>query len=852
MKGTKFTALLCTMTMLAALPTAIKAENYGDWEKVIYTPNRFGTKEIGNYKGVYTTIPTGAEYWYDAENTDEEYLFNEFNAFAKNALFDGARDGLGTAWNGGSAKGVVAYIDLKDVRKIDGLDLWTSQDGNSKVESYTVEASTDGVNYTLAGTYKNADTATANSYYKMHLDINPTDARYIKLSIKKLEGTNKMQIREVVVTGLEKNADLRLKIEQAKNLNLVNYTKADAELIKEYIADGETAMAEGGADDISYAAENLDYALDFPQTYSECILSDNEFSSEYAEDTASYSSYEKVHTGAEYVWTSADSQTKNEDTLQENDEVVKRNFKLINGLTTSVKGDGMISTGWTDENEETPVTVTFDLKAVYNVSQVDFWTQRTKSKDNGYKWGTKNCKEFSVEVSTDGEQFTSVDTVRNPANFFMPANYSVLSQIIKNSAKFDACPARYVRVTFKKQKGFNAMGLGEVVIIGNSKTERLSQLVRDVSSIDKSLIDADRLPLLTARVQQAIALNQSENVTESQLDSAYEALAEACKTAVIQNNSVILSANQKSDSDDDYYFKTFCGTSVVADTGADYSYDSSLTDASVINNDSEAKLLLNGNIDFTSRQDVASAENTQFGMSAGTQAAVVFDLKKVRTVNKVVVCSRHGGANQYGSYNFALGSAQVLVSADGINYKSVARCENPDNNNLDDYWGTNSFRLQTVKINFVPENARYVKIVLKKPEYAKAVSVNEIFVVGYDTAGLTIANSEYLAADGNQLKSISEGTFTAVTDIANNNAEDKVLSVVNAVYNGQGQLVGAYRATDTVAANSGKRFENSVAVLGNADNSYKLKTFVWDMTKLKPMLPKKSLTNPFNLTEAAE
>lgn len=851
MKRTKLTAILCTMTMLAAFPTAIRAEDYSNYEKVIYTPNRFGTQEIGDYKGGYTTIPTGAEYWYDADNTDEEYLYNEFSGFVKNVFFDGARDGTVTAWNGGSTKGVVAYIDLKDVRKIDGLDLWTKQDGNSKIESYTIETSTDGVNYTLAGTYKNADTASSIGYYKMHLGINPTDARYIKLSVNKLSGTNSMNIREVVVTGLEKSANLRLKIEQAKNLNLVNYTKADADMIKEYIAAGETAMATGTNEDISRAAEDLGYVLDFPQTYSECILSDNDFSSECAEDIASYGSYEKVHTGVEYVWTSADSQTQNEDTLQENGEIVKRNFKLINGFLTRQKGDRMISTYWTNTEEETPVTATFDLKAVYNVSQVDFWTLRTKTKENGYIWGTKNCKEFSVEVSTDGEHFTSVGTVRNPANFFMPANYSTVSEILKNSAKFDACPARYVRVTFKKQKGFDAMGLGEVVIIGNSKTERLSQLVRDVSSIDKSLLDADKLSLLTTRVQQAIALNQSENVTERQLDSAYEALAEACKTAVIQNNSVILSGNQKSDTDDDYYFKTFCGTSVVADTGADYSYDSSMTDGTVINNDS-AKVLLNGNIDFTSRQDVSSGENGHFGMYEGTQAAAVFDLKKVRTVNKVVICSRHGGANQYGSFNFALGSAQVMVSADGINYKSVVRCENPDNNNLRDYWGTNSFRLQNVKIDFVPENARYVKVILKKPEYAKAVSVNEIFVVGYDTAELTVANSEYLTADGNQLKSISEGTVTAVTDIANNNAEDKALSVVNAVYDGQGQLVGTYMSADTVAANSGKRFESSVAVSADADNTYQLKTFVWDMTQMKPLLSKRSLTNPFDFTGSIE
>ena len=846
MKGTKFTAFLCTMAMLSAFSTAIKAEDYSEYEKVIYTPNRFGTQEIGEYKGKYTTIPTNAEYWYDADNTDEEYLFNEFQSDVKNVFFDGARDGIGTAWNGESTKGVVAYIDLKNIRKINGLDLWTNQDGNKKIASYTVETSTDGTNYTLSGTYNNPDTSSSISYYKMHLDIAPTDARYIKLSVNKFAGANCMNIREVVVTGLERNANLRMKIEQAKNLNMVNYTKADAELIKQYIDAGEDAMAKGDADDISYAAEDLGYALDFPKTYSECILSDNTFTSEDAEDIASYGSYEKVHTGAEYVWTSADSQTKNEDSLKENDVVVKRNYKLTNGGLTGQKGDTMISSNWTDLDEETPVTATFDLKDVYNVSRVDFWTLRTKTKENGYTWGTKNCKEFVVEVSTDGENFVTVDTARNYSNFFMPKNYSKVSEVVKNSAKFSASPARYVRVTFKKQKGFNNMGLGEVVIIGNSKSERLAQLVRDVSSIDKSLLAQDKLSLLTTRIQQAIALNQLENPTETQLDSAYEALSEACKTAVVQNESVILSGNTKGDPDDDYFFKTFCGTSVVADTGADYSYDANMTDTSVINNDPEAKLLSNGYIDFSERKDVFSADNLRFGMSAGTQAAVIYDLKNVKTVNKVVICSRHGGANNYGSFNYALGSAQVLVSSDGVNYKSVARCKNPDSNVLDEYWGTNSFRLQTVSIDFVPENARYVKIVLKKPEYAKAVSVNEIFVVGYNTANLTVANSEYLTAEGNQLKMISEGNVKAVTDVANNNAEDKTLSVINAVYDNNDKLVSTYMSTDTVSANSGKRFESNVDISANADNTYQLKTFVWDMDSAKPLLSKRSFTNPFD------
>ena len=85
-----------------------------------------------------------------------------------------------------------------------------------------------------------------------------------------------------------------------------------------------------------------------------------------------------------------------------------------------------------------------------------------------------------------------------------------------------------------------------------------------------------------------------------------------------------------------------------------------------------------------------------------------------------------------------------------------------------------------------------------------------------------------------------------MTDVANNNAEDKTLSFINAVYDNNDKLVSTYMSTDTVSANSGKRFESNVDISANADNTYQLKTFVWDMDSAKPLLSKRSFTNPFD------
>ncbi|MDM8236102.1 discoidin domain-containing protein [[Ruminococcus] torques] len=186
--------------------------------------------------------------------------------------------------------------------------------------------------------------------------------------------------------------------------------------------------------------------------------------------------------------------------------------------------DNDLSTYWESpyigENAKLPQDVVLELADTYQLEQVSFTSHTIQ---NG------GVTEYTVSVSTDGEEWTEV------ASGTVDANAYKQGQNVRVDARFAPADAKYVKFTVEGAVGREASEdnmygrIAEMDLYGTTKADKtkLSALIAEVNALDPNDYTEESWAVLSEALEAANAVAADNSATAAQVKDAYDALMAA-------------------------------------------------------------------------------------------------------------------------------------------------------------------------------------------------------------------------------------------------------------------------------------------------------------------------------------
>lgn len=720
-------ALSSSELLFSAEEDNLNYEVITEGKKAVLSGNTFSEEDYNEY-GIYPKIPADVHYYYES-GTDKEVFYQDRDGY-ESLMQDSVTFPATTSWSEAEKSGVNVVFDLGGIRTVTRVDVWHSFSTNYMMDSFSVELSIDGKNFTEADEVYNDETSpSAQVERKMtSAEFSPQLARYVRISIKKRTGCASMGVREIVILGNVKDIDLLSAIESARKLHGVLYAESDIEALDRSIQEAEEAYYNTNQ---SYNYGNIANSLTgkmnaIQQLYEEYIISGNKF---VKNDSIYYQKYPVM---------------KQEISISG----ISDSGKLLDG-NIGAAGEGAIETSDSAE-------LVIDLSKEHSISGINLWAQHSKKNNSDYK----NISGYDVYVSADGENFEYAGEYENK-KYILPLSDSFPESAVSvnHSLNFNRPHnGRYIKITVKKADDASAFILNELVLLGTDKRTEFENKLNMIANIPADITgDTD---LVKKKAEELKTSDKSCDELMKELIGLYKNIGYTYQTEV-------LSGNNLSSANDSYLYKEYG----AAETRSTYIWDSDYTDSTLVAADSNQSLLNGG---CTSNEG-ASALSTQWLTGYAKGAVCVFDLKKEYYVNRVDLWGIISPQKVYRNVECVL----LEGSCDGKNYTFLGKYNNP---NTDPPLSSEHYGMT---MECMVNKARYIRVTVVKAHTAKQIMLNEIVIIGMEgpyvaTPEFDITSIKYTDVSGRRIRSLAgKALINVEANIKNYTYNDAEVTLVS-------------------------------------------------------------------------
>ena len=817
-----FCAVACSAALAVSGLVCVPPEISAEGENYLLSDNKLSDDDkTTSYPGL-KELKTGAAYSWLTKECDDANLPDNDSKCEKlqngNLKGQSNDDAMIGEWR--KATFATAVFDLKSSYIINRVDVWSlcGKPGGyiKKMANFTVSVSADGINYTELSTITNTTPSTeypGGEMVNTSGDFSAQNAkgRYVKVRMNNNKDASWQNVLgEVLIFGQEdpdssvaevNTSQLELLLTTVHDYSSTHYTPVSYQTFSDAVSKAEAALTKKESqEEVNTAVSDLEKAIaGLEPSFEQFVLSENKFTST-DQDIYLYPKT-KLDTGATYSWITYEPYDA---AFSASDP---QNSKMTGGTVAGTSGSDLVFGTWQSYKSG---AVVFDLKKVYDVSQVDVWSN--------YYPGYGKMLDFSAAFSTDGETFSEPITFTNHRNTAGYLETGKISVGVKTVGQFEPQKARYVKIVMNPAAGSKQFNLGEIVIYGADNTAdktELNRLIAKGEDCKAYLYTPDSFAVLTAQLEQAKNVAHNDEASKDEVNAACTALSSAISGLVANVKTGILSDNSFASNVDNQQY----GSVDIITTGVTYSYGEG-TDADIIKIDSKNDKLKNGNVAGTEGKDVTNSK----WENSPSKADIIYKFNKLYYINRVDVWSKYVISSRQAVDEFT-----VSVSINGVDWTEVAKATNEsnvaENNNI----------MVVTKAEFPLSRAKFVKVSIPKGKGAVMFTLGEIVLFGTDAVGEYVKDFDFTElkftdADGAQLTELNGVTDINIDAVVkNDSAAAKDVTVITGLYNAEGLLVAMDFNTQNIeVGGAGSTYHLKLGGLSGVTEQYRLRVFAWD------------------------